>query len=365
MYYLKLGKASIINGFAILLAKNHGTKQHYEMIKLFPFYGRLAVLVLIMLIGTGGFMLIEHYSFIDALYMTVITSTTIGYNEVRPLSDAGKIFNIFFIISSFAVFASIISSLTKYIVSGEMTAYFKNRKLMNAIEKFSDHVIICGFGRHGQQAAEILLSNSMGFVAIDTVEVHLKNWFAEKKDFIYLHGDATDDDVLIKAGIKKAKALILTMPNDAENVFTVLSARAMNPNLTIISRAQLKSSELKLKTAGANHVILPESIGGAYMAGLISQPEVIEFINNLWGKGRESLNIESIAYENLPVEVQNKSIREIVDWYNTGINCLGIKSETGKYITNPPPETIIKANMQVMLFGSMEQIGKLKARMEK
>lgn len=333
------------------------------MNKVFPFYGRLAVLVLIMVIGTGGFMTIEQYSFVDALYMTVITLSTIGYQEVQRLSDAGKIFNIFFIICSFAVFASIISSLTRYFVSGEMAAYFKNRKLMNAIEKFSDHVIICGFGRHGQQAAEILLSNNTDFVAIDTVEVHLKNWFAEKKGFVYLHGDATDDDMLIKAGIKKAKALILTMPNDAENVFTVLSARASNPNLTIISRAQLKSSEFKLKKAGADHVILPESIGGAYMAGLISQPEVIEFINNLWGKGRESLNIESISFEDLHLDVQNKSIREIVEWYNSDVNCLGIKTENGNYITNPRQETVIKPNMQLMLFGSMDQIANLKNRM--
>lgn len=333
------------------------------MKKLFPFYGRIVVLVLIMVIGTGGFMLIERFSFIDALYMTVITLSTIGYHEVQPLSDVGKIFNIIFIISSFAVFASIISSLTRYIVSGEMAAYFKNRKLMNAIEKFSNHVIICGFGRHGQQAAEILLANKMDFIAIDTVEVHLKNWLTEKKDFIYIHGDATDDDVLIKAGIKKAKALILTLPEDAKNVFTVLSARAMNPNLTIISRAQLKSSEFKLKTAGADHVILPELIGGAYMAGLVSKPEVIAFITNLWGEEKESINIESIAHENLPAEVQNKSISEIIKWYNAGVNCLGIKSEAGKYITNPPPETIIQENMQVVLFGSMDQIKNLKRRM--
>lgn len=308
-------------------------------------------------------MAIEHYSFVDALYMTVITLSTIGYREVKPLSQAGKIFNIFFIISSFAIFAYIISSLTRYIVSGEMASYFKNRKLMHAIEKFSNHVIICGFGRHGQQAAEILLANKMDFMAIDIEEVHLMNWLTEKKDLVYIHGDATDDDVLVKAGIKRAKALILTLPEDADNVFTVLSARAMNPSLIIISRAQLKSSEFKLKTAGADHVILPELIGGAYMAGLISKPEVIEFINSLWGEEAESINIESIAYENLPAEVQTKSIFEIVKWYNTGVNCLGIKSETGKYIMNPPQETILQPNMQVMLFGSMKQIADLKLRL--
>ena len=331
--------------------------------KIFPLVGRIAVLVLIMFIGVAGSMMFEGYSFLDALYMTVITLSTIGYGEVQPLTDAGKIFNIFFIISSFAVFAYVISSLTKYIVSGEMATYFKNRKLMNALEKFSNHVIICGFGRHGQQAAEILSNNNQAFVVIDSADVHLKSLFAEKKDLVYIHGDATDDDVLIKAGIKKAKALISTMPDDAHNVFAVLSARSMNPELTIISRAQLKSSEFKLKTAGADHVILPEFIGGAFMAGLVSKPDVVEFINNLWIDEKESINIESIAYENLPQELHNKSIHEIIKWYDAGINCLGIKSADGKYITNPSHDIIIEVGMQIMLFGSMEQVAMLKQRM--
>ncbi len=332
------------------------------MKKLFPFAGRFGILLLIMLTGIIGFITIEHYKFIDALYMTVITLATIGYHEVEPLSDAGKIFNIIFIISSFAVFAYIISSLTRDIVSGEMARHFKNRKLMNAIEKFSGHVIICGFGRHGQQAAEILLSNKVNFVAIDTAEVHMKNWLSENKHLVYIHGDATDDEVLIKAGIKNAKALLLTLPEDADNVFTVLSARAMNSGLIIISRAQLKSSVGKLKTAGADHVILPELIGGAYMAALISKPDVIEFINNLWGDQAESINIESVAYEKLPSAVKDKSILEIVNWYNTGVHCLGIKSEAGKFIINPPQETIISPEMTIMLFGSMQQIADLKLR---
>lgn len=334
------------------------------MKKLFPFSGRVAVLILIMFFGITGYMIFEGYSFLDAFYMTVITLSTIGYGEVKPLTEAGKIFNIIFIISSFAIFAYIISSLTRYIVSGEMTTYFKNRKLMNALEKFSDHVIICGFGRHGQQAAEILYNNKTDFIAIDSADIHLKSLFAEKKDLVYIHGDATDDDMLLKAGIKKAKALILTLPEDADNVFTVLSARSMNPDLIIISRAQLKSSESKLKKAGADHVILPEFIGGAFMAGLISKPEVIEFINNLWIDEKESINIESISYENLPITLQNKSIHEIVKMYDTGVNCLGIKSETGKYITNPPHQTIIRPNMEILLFGSMEQISLLKDRMK-
>lgn len=330
------------------------------MNKFFPFAGKLLILLVIMLTGIIGFIFFENYTIIDALYMTTITLATIGYNEVEPLSDGGKIFNIIFIISSFAVFAFIISSLTRDIVSGEMARHLKNRKFMHAISKFSGHVIICGFGRHGQQAAEILLANKMDFVAIDKDDVHMKNWLEEDKKLVYIHGDATDDEVIRKAGIMTARAVLLTLPADADNVFTVLSIRAMNPGIIITSRAQLKSSVGKLKTAGADHVILPESIGGAFMASLISSPDVIELINSLWGDQPESANIESVAYENLPAAVKDKSIREIVQWVNTGVNCLGIKDQEGRYIVNPPRETIIGAKMKIIFFGSQQQIIGLK-----
>ncbi len=313
-----------------------------------------------MLIGVIGYMVIEHYTFIDALYMTVITIATIGYHEVKPLSEAGKVFNILFIISSIAIFTYALSSLTRYIVSGEMALYFKNRKLMNAIDDFSDHVIICGFGRHGQQAANILMTNKIDFVVIDTSEIRITNWLDENKKLVYVHGDATDDDVLIKAGIKKAKSLILTLPEDADNVFIVLSARSLNPDLVIISRASVKGSAVKLKTAGADHTILPEMIGGSHMATLISKPDVIEFINNLWGDQAESINIESVAYEELPQTLKDKSIEEIISWQNTGVNCLGIKDEKGKFIINPPRETTIHSQMKIMLFGTMNQIAGIK-----
>lgn len=313
-----------------------------------------------MLIGVGGYMIIEQYNFIDALYMTVITIATIGYREVRPLSEAGKIFNILFIVSSIAIFTYALSSLTRYIVSGEMALYFKNRKLMNAIDDFSDHVVICGFGRHGQQAAHILMTNKINFVVIDTSEIGITGWLIENKKLVYVHGDATDDDVLIKAGIKKAKSLILTLPEDADNVFIVLSARAINPALVIISRASVKGSAAKLKTAGANHVILPELIGGSHMATLISKPDVIEFINNLWGDQAESINIESVAYEELPASLKDKSIDEIISWHGTGVNCLGIKNEKGTFIINPPRETVIHPQMKIMLFGTMNQIAGIK-----
>jgi voltage-gated potassium channel len=313
-----------------------------------------------MVVGVVGFMITEHYNLLDAMYMTVITIATIGYHEVKPLSDNGKIFNIVYIISSFALFTYALSRLTQYIVSGEMGMYFKKRKLMNAIDRINDHVIICGFGRNGQQAAQIFMQNHTDFVAIDNDENHFKEWLEDHSSLIYIQGDAMDDDTLIKAGIRKAKALLLTLPADSDNVFIVLSARYLNPHLQIISRAGLKSSIKKLKTAGADHVILPDKIGGAHMATLLSKPDVIEFINSLWGEDAVAINIESIDYDMLPASLKDKSIYEIINAHQTGVNCIGIKDKEGKYIINPSPDTHVHPQMKMMLLGTIHQIAHMK-----
>ncbi len=292
--------------------------------------------------------------------MTVITIATIGYHEVKPLSTDGKIFNIAYIVFSFAIFTYAISRLTRYIVSGEMAFYFKNRKLMNAIDRVSNHVIICGFGRNGQQAAQILRQHKTDFVVIDNDENHFKEWLEDHESLIYIQGDAMDDEILKKAAIHKAKAILLTLPADADNVFIVLSARSLNPHLQIISRAGQKSSANKLKTAGANHVILPDTIGGAHMATLISKPDVVEFINSLWGEEADSIKIESIDYDMLPDNLRDKSIQEIINTHQSGVNCIGLKNKEGKFVINPTHETHIHPQMKIMVLGTMHQIARMK-----
>ena len=330
------------------------------MKKTFTLVFWVGIILLIIFVGVVGFITTEHYNFLDALYMTVITIATIGYHEVKPLSTNGKIFNIVYIVSSFAVFTYALSRLTQYIVSGEMALYFKNRRLMNAIDRIDNHVIICGFGRNGQQAAQIFMQNKTDFVVIDNDPNHFKEWLEDHTSLIYIQGDAMDDDTLIKAGIRKAKALLLTLPADSDNVFIVLSARYLNPQLQIISRAGLRSSINKLKTAGANHVILPDKIGGAHMATLISKPDVIEFINSLWGEDAVSINIESIDYDMLPASLKDKTIHEIINTHQTGVNCIGIKDREGKYIINPSPDTHVHPQMKMMLLGTVNQIAHMK-----
>jgi voltage-gated potassium channel len=322
------------------------------------------IIAIIVITGTLGFMIIEHFRFLDALYMTVITVTTIGYKEVEPLSDVGKIFDIILIIVSFSTFTYALARLTQYLASGELGAYFKNRKLMQAIAQLNNHVIICGFGRNGQQAALTLKTHKEQFVVIENNMNNIKQWLHEDSSLIYVHGDATDDDLLIKAGIERAKAMIITLPEDADNVFIVLSARSLNPAIQIISRASQHGSAQKLNKAGANSVIMPDKIGGAHMATLVSKPDVVEFIDYLSSEEGESINIESVEYSRLPPEIKDKSLRIVMDWKKTGVNCIGVKTSEGKFIINPPEDILITKGMKIIVLGTKQQIESMKHNVE-
>lgn len=309
-------------------------------------------------------MIIEGYSFLDAVYMTVITITTIGYTEVKPLNAAGKIFNIFLILTSFGIFTYVLARVTQFIASGDMAAYFKNKKIMKAIELMNKHVIICGFGRNGQQAAQTLSTHKVPFVIIESKEDNITQWLHAHQSLIYIVGDATEDETLIRAGIEKAKALIITLPMDSDNVFIVLAARNLNPAIQIISRASQHGSLEKLRKAGANSVIMPDRIGGTHMATLVSKPDVIEFIDYLSGEEGESISMESVDYEHLPPAIKDKSLHVIMDWKKTGVNCIGIKNSEGKFIINPPGETIISKGMKVIVLGTKMQIEAMKHNVE-
>ena len=310
--------------------------------------------------GIVGYMLIEHFSFTEAIYMTTISVTTAGFTEVRPLSTTGRMFTVLLLITSWGSFAFALTRITQYIVSGEINKFFKFRRLMGAIDKMNGHVIVCGYGRNGRQAAQTLKVHGLPFVVIERdgnlIETHL----SEDPHLVYLQGDGTDDEILKRAGIDRAKALISALPTDADNVFIVLSARALNSSVQIISRAANANSIAKLKKAGADSVIMPDRIGGTHMATLVSKPDVIEFIDYLSGEEGESINMESVPYHHLPGEIKDKTLREIMNWKITGVNCIGIKNKDGKFVINPPDDIIIEDGMKVIVLGTRQQIEEMK-----
>jgi voltage-gated potassium channel len=325
-----------------------------------PFRRWLFLLVLDMLFGILGYIIIEHYSFFEALYMAVITIATIGYQEVKPLSDAGKAFNIVFIIASFITFTYVLARITQSIASGDLVYYFTKKRLMQDLEKMQNHVIICGFGRNGQQAAKTLRAHKIPYVIIEKDDEAMKHHKHDEPSLVYLSGDATEDDLLIKAGVEKARSILVSLPEDADNVFIVLSARSLNPNIHIVSRASHQTATAKLYKAGANNVVMPDMIGGTHMATLVSKPDVIEFIDFLSGEDGEAIHIEAVGYNKLPAPIRDKSLKQIMDWKKTGVNCIGIKDESGKFCINPPEDVVITQGMKVIILGTKDQIAEMK-----
>lgn len=319
------------------------------------------LLLVVIIIGTTGYMLIDYrFNFLDALYMTINTIGTVGFREVYDLSPAGKIFTIILIITGFGTFAYAISALSSYVLSGEFREYYKSVKKVNAIAQLSGHVIICGYGRNGRQAAHILKKHDRRFVVIESKKEIVES-ITHRYSELVIEGDSTQDEVLEKAGIERASAIITTLPTDADNLFIVLTARALNPKLTIISRASDDSSDKKLRTAGANNVIMPDKIGGAHMASLVLKPDVIEFIDHITGQGGPDINLEEITFNNLPEQLRNKTIRDLEIRNKSGANIVGFKKGSGEYIINPDPDTQLIPDGKLFVLGTPEQIVKLKS----
>lgn len=314
----------------------------------------------ITVVGVIGYMVIEKFTLVEAIYMTTISVTTAGFTEVRPLTSEGRMFTVFLLIVSWCFFAFALTRLTQYIISGEINKYFKTRRTMNSISKLKDHVIICGYGRNGQQAAATLGYHGQEYVVIESDIKRVETAQAEDPELLMIHGDSTDDEVLKKAGILTAKALISALPIDSNNVFIVLSARSLNPTIQIISRASESSTFPKLKKAGANNVIMPDKIGGTHMATLVSKPDVIEFIDYLSGEEGEAIHIESVSYDQLPEDIRDRSLSEIMAWKKTGVNCIGLKDADGKFLINPPQDILVKDGMKVLVLGTRQQIQRMK-----
>jgi voltage-gated potassium channel len=290
--------------------------------------------------------------------MTIITIATVGFQEVRPLSDSGKIFTAFLIITSFGTFAYAITAITKYVVEGEFNYYYKFYKVNNTISKLSNHVVICGYGRNGKQAATVLQSNNRPFVIIEKSDTLVEQ--VREHGFLCIQGDCTQDEILMKTGIVNASALITTLPIDADNLFVVLTARSINPKLTIISRASDDNSDKKLKIAGANNVIMPDRIGGAHMASLVIKPDVIEFLDHITGQGGPNINLEEIVFNELPEHLRNHTIKDLEIRNKSGANIIGFKTASGEYVINPTPETKIIPDAKLFVLGTAEQVAKLR-----
>ena len=309
------------------------------------------LLGILILVGTIGYMIIDDYTFLEGLYMIVITVSSVGFMEVKPLSDAGRVFTILLIVINIGLFTYFITLISHYLFDLDLVKQYKLIKMNNKIQHLQGHVIICGFGRYGKESAQVLHTNKIPFVVLEEKEeLDQAALFFEVSYF--LKGDGTKDEMLLAAGIKNARALITTLPVDADNLFVVLSAKQLNPAITIISRASQDSSVSKLKIAGANNVIMPDKIGGTHMATLVLQPDVVELLTIMSTKSNKEFRIAEL--------ITNKTIllSDLDLWNKTNCTILGIKNADKNYDINPPVNYQMNAGESLIVMGSDEQIAK-------
>jgi voltage-gated potassium channel len=328
------------------------------MIKFFKskIYLALFLIMVVLAFGVLGYRYISDYSWIDALYMTIITVTTVGFSEVRPMGPEGKMFTVVLIVTSVFIGGYALSVVTEYILGKNSLQILKKKRVKKAIDSLSNHVVVCGFGRNGMQASERLKAYGRPFVIIERDKEVIDR---HNEDIFFVEGDANDDEVLLNAGIASAQFLITALPDDATNLFVVLSARQLNKNLFIISRASLITSQKKLLLAGANKVIMPDKIGGDHMASLVVMPDLITFMDKLSMEGEHTTNLEEVAIEDFADQVDCNSLRDLDLRRKTGCTIIGYISPEGEYIINPEADLKLQPNSKVIVLGRPEQIKKL------
>ncbi len=320
----------------------------------------LAMLIFIIVIGSVGYMIIEGYSLLEAIFMTVITVSTVGFREIRPLSSPGTLFTIFMIVFSFGTFAYAVTSITRFIVDGGFKNYFINKRTTRKISKLQNHIIICGYGRNGHETVHTLYLKAENFVVIEE-NPEIVDELRHKRKILYVHGDSTDDETLRKAGIDKAQALITTLPNDADNLLVVLSARTLRKDLQIISRASFEWSDVKLRKAGADNVIMPDLVGGRRMAKLVAQPNTVAFLDYMMQKRAGESQLIEMQCADFSCAFQDKTIGELRFKKISGVNIIGLKTSDGLYYFNPNTDFKLSPDYKLFVMGTLEQLNKLRA----
>jgi voltage-gated potassium channel len=322
---------------------------------LFGIYGLTGII----LVGVAGFMIIEGWSFLDALYMTVITITTVGYTEVHPLSTGGRIFCVFLIIGGVGGALYALTGIVGYIVQGYFGTRLGRRRMKDRIAKLSGHFILCGYGKVGEEIARVFTEEETSFVVVDNRPESI-DW-VEKAGYLYLLGDATSDEVLKEAGIERARGLVAAVDSDAENTYITLSARQLNKDLFIAARANSREVETKLNRAGADRIVSPHRIGGRRMAMLALRPAVVDFIDTVtYGRGREmELENVDIAASSPLVGMTLKAARSKV-----GITVLAMRKKSGKLLANPSDEETIEDGDRLIVIGTKKRLGMLEEAFE-
>lgn len=318
----------------------------------------LAMLVSLLVLGTVGYLLLEQdnpqgkWTLLDAIYMTVITLTTVGYGNM-DMSDDGRIFTLFLLIGGFGVFTYSITIATAYLIEGQLQSFFRQQKMIRTVDKLSNHYIICGLGDTGVHVLDEMLKADVEFVGIEFEEERITH-LTDTRHFSYLQGDATDDELLIRAGITRARGLITCLSRDQDNLFVVISARKLNPHLKIASKAVEDNSPGKLIIAGADEVVLPDHIGGIRLASSILYPHLVEFLQSITQNLDDTHFAESIVRPDSQLDgisLKAASIQE-----QTGLVIIAIRDNDGTFLYNPPSDKRLQTGDAILVVANQKQL---------
>jgi voltage-gated potassium channel len=312
--------------------------------------------VVILLAGTVGYIFLEGWPFIDALYMTVITLATVGCNEVHQLSRAGRVFTMVLIMVGVGFVFYLAGSIIQFMVEGRIRDILGRRKLEKELRKLRDHYIVCGYGRVGSSICDLLASKPLGFVVIERNPERIDR--LSDRNLLYVAGDATDEENLIKAGVEKARGLLAVLKTDSDNVYVTLTARQLNPELFIIARGGEEKSENKLRAAGANRVVSPYLMGAHRIAQTILRPTVTDFLElTLMEKSRD-IQMEEVpvhpASKLIDVALQDSGIRKDFD-----LIIVAVRKPEGEMLFNPSSQTRLQGGDMVVAIGEKHNLERL------
>lgn len=313
----------------------------------------LAVFCALLAFGTGGYMLIEQWPFFDALYMTVITITTVGYREVRPLDTEGQVFTIVLVLFGVGTAFYLLTTFVALVIEGDLGAAFGVTRMKSRIDQLNDHAILCGYGRVGEEIAREFQERGLPFVIVENNPDTVQR--AADSGYLLVQGDASTDDVLLEAGVKRARVLLAASDSDSGNTFITLTAKALNPSVLIVARAGRRDSEPLVRRAGADRVISPYAISGRRMALSAIQPNIVDFIDTLAvGRGADQILAE--------IQVTKDSgllgmyVRHVLE--STRVTVLGLQRAGGELIVGPREDTRLEEGDRLMVVGSEEEVSR-------
>ena len=315
----------------------------------------LAVIVACIVVGTAGYMIIEPgWKFLDALYMTVITLTTVGFKEVQILSDAGRLWTMLLALTGVGLIFGTVGIVAEYLVVEATSGRREAERMVQAVNKLAGHYILCGYGRVGLTVARELVHAGLKVVVIDILPESLAR--ARREGFLEVEGDATEEATLRAAGIERARGLITTIDSDAHNVYVILSARSINPTLFVVARANTEDSEARLMQAGASRVVSPYTMAGHRLAELAVRPRVVDFIDAALSHGELAFSMEEVEVV-AGNSLEGMTVGALRD---TGVFILAIVTGEKSYDANPPADRTLKAGETLVVSGSVARLRELR-----